>query len=164
MKRQEFLDKLESIFDTIYEVAYMAVPHDRKAYELAIDAISVFFIKEKSVIKEHNRQLEKRIVRKEYNRFIVNGILRELVHLSFLREHLFKDFVLKQSSEHEFYFLSLKERLTLFMKEKSQFSVVDLQDIFGCQKHEVTQTIYSSRHKLSQVLERYNSMGVTYDQ
>ena len=146
MKTEELQKYIQKSSPDLYRFAYVLMPDDLQASQLMIDSVQAFLIQKKSLIEKIGNS-KNRMFKALLNETKLN-LLRNVYELARKRyQQLRVSFQDIENTDH-FYALKFDEKAILYLKEKMQFELRDIEYITLTDKAEVISYLVSARLKM----------------
>lgn len=145
MNISEFENYIDRFFDPLFSFAFAMIPDQLQASQICIDSISAFLVENKIVIRKFIEASDEQ--RSERSTEIQEILYSYAFNLSQKREgHLGH---INQDNFKDFYELNIKERALLFLREKTSFSLNQIERIVGLRNYEIINLYELAKNKLS---------------
>ena len=151
MKTEELQKYIQHSSPELYRFAFVLMPDDLQASQLMIDSVQAFLIQKKSLIEKIGNSKNK-IFKTLLNETKLN-LLRNVYELARKRYHQLRGSFQDIETTNHFYLLSFDEKAILYLKEKMQFEIRDIEYITSTQKSEVISYLISARLKMIETLD-----------
>ena len=158
MTQQELEKIIDSIFPKLLGFSSSLTSTADQAQQTLIDAYTVFVLREKNFISKMEAKLEDRVERLATKRYFLNELLKEIYDLAQMRKEPGKIDHSKFREYENFFDLNLQKRAILYLKNKQNMSIEDLQEIFTMQRHQVIELLHNSYYKLIKDVQ-YNQVN-----
>jgi DNA-directed RNA polymerase specialized sigma24 family protein len=138
---------IASILPKLYSFAYVIAGESTTAEQLLVDAFGVYLLRDKTFLQEYEQNFTDDKKERAYiQRYLFLNITREVYKLGSKRVLHFSK--LENPKNRSFYELPLISRSIVYLKEEFSFSLIEMKDIFGIEKHELVSQLYFGRDKL----------------
>lgn len=152
MKKLELELLFESILSKLYGFSFILSNDNEVAEQLIVDAYTVFIMREKDFLSDMDIDTELGQDRVATKRYLYCELIREIFELALKRKNQFK-LSSEDNLEFDNYFdLPIQKRAILYLKEIAKLDIVDLQEIFSLQRHQVLESLHNSHFCLTQDL------------
>lgn len=151
MRIQQFEILMETQLQKLFGLCCALTPSLKLSEQLFVDAYTVFVVEEKEFLAKEDFDTTDNSERLSVKRYLFNSISRHIVELASKKSRYF-DEVLKNSQLEYTNFFELKNnhKAVLFLKEKLNIDLKDLQEIFALQPHQVKEIYHNALYKLNQ--------------
>ncbi|MDO9182390.1 MAG: hypothetical protein Q7U04_08265 [Bacteriovorax sp.] len=150
MKTEELQKYIQNLSPELYSFAYVLVPDDLQASQLMIDCVQSFLI-QKKVLIEKMGLTKNRILKNLLDETKIN-IVKIIYELSRKRYQQLKISLAEVEGNGGFFSLDFDEKAILFLKEKTQFEIEQIEFITSMSKTEVLAYLYSARIKMTSLM------------
>lgn len=151
MRKQQLEILIESITPKTFGFCYALTGNVETAQQLFVDAYTVFIIEEKEFISQDELPSGDREQRLSIKRYLFNTFAKYIYQLAQNKER----YLITRSESEEileygvFYNLKVQQRAVLFLKEKIDLNLVDLQEIFALKRHQLIEFIHNANFSLN---------------
>ena len=150
MKTEELQKYIQNLSPELYSFAYVLIPDDLQASQLMIDCVQAFLIQKKILVEKMGLTKNK----------IVLNLLEEtklnLIKIVYeLSRKRYKQLKISLSDIEEsggFFSLDFDEKAILFLKEKAQIELAQIEYITSMTKSEILSYLYSARIKMTSIM------------
>lgn len=161
MNQRQLRTLTDRILDKLYGLCF-AITFDRdQSAQLLSDAYTVFTLSEKSFLNGREFDMSDSAERSAMSKFLFSSLAKVIIDIAAkkTRSSLFyKDL---ESEYSEFSQLTLQSRGLVFLKEKINLSLNELQDIFDFERFKVVELYRNSLYKLKQGSELSDTKSVS---
>lgn len=147
MKTDELQKYIQNLSPELYSFAYVLIPDDLQASQLMIDCVQSFLVQKKSLVEKMGQAKNK--ILKNHLEDTKLHIMRIIYELARKRYHQLKISLSDVENNANFFSLELHEKAMLYLKEKSQFSLEQIELITLSTRSEVLAHLYSARIKMA---------------
>jgi hypothetical protein len=150
MKTEELQKYIQNLSPELYSFAYVLIPDDLQASQLMIDCVQSFLIQKKPLV-EKMALTKNKIVRNllEETRFHLMKIVFELSRKRY--KQLKVSFYAVEHSGG-FFSLDFDEKAVLYLKEKANLDLDQIEFITGAIRAEILAYLYSARIKMTELM------------
>lgn len=151
MKKQQLEILIESLAPKAYGLCFALTGNAELSQQLFVDAYTVFLIEEKEFIAEDELAPGDQEMRLSVKRYLFNTLAKYIHHLAQNKNR----YALNGNSSNtdsefrEFYKLKPQTRGVLFLKEKLDLRLEDLQEIFALKRYQVVEFIHNANFTLN---------------
>ena len=140
---------LDSFFKNInsdlYSFSYALIPDDLQVQQLILDAIGLFIDVEEELLLDF-MSLKKGQVNLLYQ--FKKIIYRNIFHTAKKRLEQLKGGLGETKEFIPFYSLNVNQRAVLFLKHKTKFEWIFMEEVTGLDRHDIMELLGSGRNKL----------------
>jgi len=149
MKIIELEKFIQNLSPDLYSFAYILIPDDLQATQLMIDAVGSFMIQnkfkiEKWISKDRLNNLDHQSLMDD----IKNSLLKLLFEISKKRINQLKLSLSHPEEDHSFFQLEFNDKAVLYLKEKGQLDLNQIELVTSLTRSEVLAHLYSARLQL----------------
>lgn len=143
MKTLELEKYIQNLSTDLYSFAFILIPDDLQATQLMIDSVSAFMIQKKNLIESLTKKGESHLLASTED--IKIHLYKLLYDLSKKRYHQLRMSFKNVEDTSGFFSLDFDDKATLFLQERTEFSLDKIEFILGKTKTEVLAHLYSAR-------------------
>lgn len=150
MKKQQLEILIESLTPKVYGLCFAMTGDARCSEQLFIDAYTVFLLEEKEFISQDELPSGDQEMRLSVKRFLFNTFSKHVYQLALNKNRYSKKSELSSENEFELYYqLKPQQRALLFLKEKLDLRLQDLQEVFALKRYQVIEFIHNANYSLN---------------
>ena len=151
MKNNELEIFIQTKSDALYSFAFVLIPDDLQASQLMIDSVARLLIQKKSSIAYWSQLVgERDDIKKE----VMLNLLAATFEIARKRYGQLKMGLQDElKMNDDFYLLDLEAKAILYLRERENLEIIDVEFVTNMSKHEITAHLYSSRLILYKELE-----------
>lgn len=153
MKIKELEKYLQNLSPELYSFAYVLIPDDLQASQLMIDCVQSYLIQKKLFI-EKLASIEQPISKNSLEEIKLD-ILKIIYELSKKRYQQLKISLKDVEKASEFFSLDFDEKASLYLKEKGDCNLSQIEFITSKTRAENLSYLYSSRTKMTASMADY---------
>ena len=150
MKTEELKKFIQNLSPDLYSFAYVLIPDDLQASQLMIDCVQSFLIQKKSFIDRMT--LSKSKSAQIFLDETKDQIFQIIFELSRKRYQQLKMSFSDVEQGGGFFSLEFDEKAILYLKERSNFKLTQIEMITGNTQAEVLAYLFSARVKMSELI------------
>lgn len=143
MKTLELEQYIQNLSTDLYSFAFILIPDDLQATQLMIDAVSAFMIQKKEFITSLTKKGESHLLASTED--IKIHLYKLMYDLSKKRYHQLRLSFKNVEDNSGFFSLEFDDKASLFLKERTDFSMDKIEFILSKSKTEVLAHLYSAR-------------------
>ena len=147
MKTEELQKYIQNLSPELYSFAYILIPDDLQASQLMIDCVQSFLI-QKKILVEKMGLTKNKIVKNLLDESKLN-LMKIVYELSKKRYQQLKTSLIDVEANGGFFSLDFNEKATLFLKEKTELDLDQIEFITSTTRSEVLSYLYSARIKMT---------------
>ena len=147
MKTEELQNYIKNLSPELYSFAYVLVPDDLQASQLMIDCVQAFLIQKKALIEKMG-QTKNKIVKNLLEETKLN-LIKIVYELSRKRYKHLKISLSDVEGSGGFFSLDFDEKAILYLKEKTNLDLIQIEFITSTTKSEILSYLYSARIKMT---------------
>ena len=159
MKQFQLNNLIDELIQPLFGFTYVLTGEHNAAKDLLMDAYTVYLVREKRFLQKKEYDIDDKAGRRALKKFLYHELLGEILELSMKRlpevaferttEITADEARLPVSEEYKcFYKMGYFQRAIFYLKEVKNFSVEDLQEIFGLERHRVLEFYYNARQMM----------------
>ncbi|MDP7320325.1 MAG: hypothetical protein QF441_06925 [Bacteriovoracaceae bacterium] len=143
MEKNDICQLMHTLLPKLYSFAYALGPDEVFAEQLIIDAYTLMIMKDEDIFLSEDYDLKNVYDRKILKKYLFKEMLSEMYELAMKRE--------KPNWEHvsfeyqSFYQLKPSQRALIFLKEKCELLIEDLQEVFTLQRFQVLENYHNAK-------------------
>ena len=146
MKIIELEKLIKNLGTDLYSFAYILIPDDLQATQLMIDSVSAFLIQNKIMIDKWSSNSESDL---DYiSNDVKKNLYKSMYELSKKRYNQIRLSLKTIEDSSGFFSLDFDDKVAIFLKEKTSFSLDVIEFVLGQTRTEVLAHLYSARLKM----------------
>jgi len=154
MKSEEIQKYIQNLSPELYSFAYVLVPDDLQASQLMIDSVQSFLIQKKVFIDKILDAKNK--INQAHFEELKMSLLKIIFELSKKRYQQLKMSLKVVEQESSFFSLDFEEKAVLYLRDKMQMELIEIEYLTGLNKPELMAFLYSARMKIVEILPSLN--------
>ncbi len=148
MNRTEILILTDSLIPRLNGFCYALTANEEQAEQLLIDAFTVYILQEKSFLAINQVDFNDKVDRHRAKKLLLKELLASCFEMA-CKKNLSPINLKNVASENiDFFKLSYLQRAVMYLKEVAEYSISELQEIFGLQRHQIIEAYYNAKHGL----------------
>lgn len=158
MKQYQLNNLMDELIQPLFGFSYILTGDRILARELLMDAYTVYLVREKRFLQKKDIDPLDKIQRRAIKKFLYHELLGETLELAMKRAPESTDEGSYQvdsfsrspiSEEYKCFFsMGVFPRAIFYLKEVKGFSIEDLQEIFGLERHRTLEFYYNARQMM----------------
>lgn len=153
MKSEELQKYIQNLSPELYSFAYVLIPDDLQASQLMIDGVQAFLIQKKALVEKMSSSKNK-ILKNLLEETRLN-LLKIVYQLARKRYQQLKISLADVEGNGGFFSLDFDEKSILYLKEKGQFDLDQIEFLTSASRTEVLSYLYSARIKMASCMPNY---------
>ena len=158
MKIIELEKLIKNLSTDLYSFAYVLIPDDLQATQLMIDSVSVFLIQNKLLIEKWTSNTKSDL--EHISDDVKKYLYRSMYELSRKRYNQVRMGFKSIEDSSGFFSLDFDDKVALFLKEKTNFTLDLIEFILGQSRTEVLAHLYSARLKMVNNIPNHPALAV----
>jgi hypothetical protein len=154
MKIEELQKYIQNLSPDLYSFAYVLIPDDLQASQLMIDCVQSFLIQKKQLVEKI--ALSKNKIVRNHSEEIKLNLLKIVFELSKRRYQQLKISFSDVEGNGGFFSMDFDEKASLYLREKSDFELDQIEFITGSTRAETLSQLYSARIKMAGFIHNQN--------
>lgn len=150
MKTEELKKFIQNLSPDLYSFAYVLIPDDLQASQLMIDCVQSFLIQKKPLIDR--MFLSKTKIATNFSDEVRYSLFKIVFELSKKRYQQLKMSFSDVEQNGGFFSLDFDEKAILFLKERGNLELYQIESITSCNQAEVLAHLYSARIKMAELI------------
>lgn len=147
MKIEDIQKIIQQQSSDLYSFAYILIPDDLQASQLLIDGVQSFLVQKNLYLEKLLQVKSKTSV--AHSEEIKMNILKMIYEISRKRYQQLKMSFQEVERSGGFFALDLDEKCVLFLKEKFQFEIENIEFVVSMSQAELLAYLYSARVKMT---------------
>ena len=128
---------IDSLIPKFYSFAYALSADQVQAEQLVIDAYTVYTLREKDYLMQLEFDSDNKKSRVALKRLLTVEIYNEIYELARKKYRKIKPSTQNLYEYKNFHQLTIQKKAILYLKEKQNLSIEELQEIFALKRHQV---------------------------
>ncbi|MDD4972829.1 MAG: hypothetical protein PHY93_00680 [Bacteriovorax sp.] len=150
MKTEELQKYIQNLSPELYSMAFVLIPDDLQASQLMIDCVQSFLIQKKTLIEKMG--LTKNKIEKNLLEETKLNLIKIVYELSRKRYLQLKISLSDVEGNGGFFSLDFDEKAILYLKEKANLDLDQIEFITSTSRSEVLSYLYSARIKMTALM------------
>ncbi|MBD65708.1 MAG: hypothetical protein CME62_10910 [Halobacteriovoraceae bacterium] len=139
---------IDSLIPKFYSFAYALSADQVQAEQLVIDAYTVYTLREKDYLMQLEFDSDNKKSRVALKRLLTVEIYNEIYELARKKYRKIKPSTQNLYEYKNFHQLTIQKKAILYLKEKQNLSIEELQEIFALKRHQVIELYHNAKHSL----------------
>ncbi len=147
MKQFQLNNLLDELSQPLFGFSYALCGDREEAQKLIVDAYTVYIVREKRFISGKELDSQNLKERRDFKKYLYKELLGEILELALKR--LTGHRVDTEVEEHKCFFtMGIFSRAVFYLKEMKGFTIEDIQEVFGLERHRALEFYYNARQAM----------------